>query len=505
MNDDNKQFLTRHADDLRKLHDIPDNRKFTDTQLIELTTQPKRAIRIAGKEGCDCSNLMKLVERIESRDFAALGDLIEPARLEIYGMIDGTSPTAKRTNGAPIDLDFARRAAAKSQAKRDEEAKRFKDRQQFQRVLDRYNIAWDAWSGTWENIALSRAGNLAGEAGKEDLAAALNGLVEVIRDRGFIDNLPIAVERFDPSYCDGTNDEEEAYAVKILLDALNAVAGGTDAGKVAEALLTIDPLPLLFRAESARRLLRIADHWPNHCEHCGRIQPPYSFDTNRCPDCSSTEGTLVALFNCIRRVDSDPSKQESSTDRLFPFWGGWRMQLQSAFPGANGDLAIMHKWIEYLTNTKGMQRHAWQFIKFADAVSIIPQAATTGVVEPEPEPDSPSTESVSVEANTKDVKPEKVCDIAADKLLPYLTAGRLHLKWIEKKRPKGDRLRWFLEEVEFEDGVPAWEKLRSTSRRTANRYGFNVDATQKWVKALENDIKRRRKAGILVPGTEDWD
>lgn len=506
MDDDNKEFLREHADALRTLHDIPNERKFNDTQLNELTTHPKRAIRIAGKEGCDCSNLTKLVEAIESRDFAALGKLIEPARLEVFGMIDGTSPVTKTTNGAaPIDLDFARLAAAKSQAKRDEEAKRFEKGQQFQRALDRYNIAWNAWSGTWVNIALSRAGMLAGEAGKEDLTAALNGLVEVIRDRGFIDNLPIAVERFDPSYCDGTNEEEEAYAVKILLDALNAVASGTDAGEVADALMAIDPLPLLCRAGSAQQLLRIVDQWPNHCEHCGRIQPPYSLDANRCPDCLSTEGTLVALFNHIRRVESDASKKESSTDRLFPFWCGWRMQLQTAFPGANGDLAIMHKWIEYLTNSKGMERHSWQFIKFPDAASMIPQPATMNAAEGEPESDAASVESASDKKKTRKVKPEKVSEIPADKLVPYLRAGRLHLKWIEAKRPSGEKLQWFLDESESMIDPPEWEKLRSTSRRTANRYGFKVDATKQWVKSLEKEVQQRRKAGIIVPGAEDWE
>ncbi|TWT69447.1 hypothetical protein [Crateriforma conspicua] len=505
MNDDNKQFLVRHADALRTLHDIPNDGKFTDAQLVELTTHPKRAIRIAGKEGCDCSNLTKLVEAIESRDFAALGELIEPARLEVYEMIDDTSPVTKTTNGAPIDLDFARRAAAKSQAKRDEEAKHFKNGQQFQGALDRYNIAWNAWSGTWENIALSRAGMLAGEAGKEDLAAALNGLVEVIRDRGFIDNLPIAVERFDPSYCDGTDDEEEAEAVKILLGLLNAVASGTDAGEVADALLAIEPLPLLFRAGSARRLLRIVDQWPNHCAHCGRIQRPKSFDSNRCPDCLSTEGTLFALFNHIHRVESDPSKEESSADRLFPFWCGWRMQLQTAFPGADGDLAIMRKWIEYLTNTKGMQRLAWQFIKFGDAANMIPQPATINAAEGEPEPDAPSVESASVGQKTKKVKPEKVSEIPADKLAQYLRAGRLHLKWIEAKKPSGEKLQWFLDESGSMLDVPDWEKLRSTSRRTANRFGFKVDATKQWVEALKKEVQQRRKAGIFVPGTENWE
>lgn len=349
-------------------------------------------------------------------------------------------------------------------------------------------------------------GRLNGEAGEVDLAAALDGLVEVIRDRGYIDNLPVAVERFDPSYCDGTDDEEEAYAVKILLQALNAVASGADAGEVATALLSLDPLPLLFRAGSIRRLLRIADHWPVHCENCGRVQPPYSFDCNRCPDCTSTDGTLVSLFNHIRRVDSDPSKLESSTDRLFPFWSGWREQLQAAFPGADGDMAIMHKWIEYLTNTKGMDRHAWQFVKFADAASSIPQPpgetkqVTTVSAETKLDDDGGGAEQLPTSK-----KHEKVSDIPADKLVPYLGGARLHLKWIEAKKPSGEKLQWFLDESESMIDPPEWEKLRSTSRRTANRYGFKVDATKQWVKSLENEITKRRKAGILIPGAEDWD
>lgn len=107
MNDDNKQFLTRHADALRKFHDIPDDGKFTNAQLVELTTHPRRAIKIAAKEQCDCSSLTKLVEAIESRDFAKLRELIEPARLEIYSIIDGTSPGTNKVNGTGMDLDFA--------------------------------------------------------------------------------------------------------------------------------------------------------------------------------------------------------------------------------------------------------------------------------------------------------------------------------------------------------------------------------------------------------------
>ena len=283
-------------------------------------------------------------------------------------------PHSAKVNGSGIDLDFARRAAAKSKAKRDEEQKRFDESQRYRRAVDRYNIAWDAWSGTWENIVLSRNGSLIGEAGEEDLAAALDGLVEVIRDRGYIDQLPLAAERFDPSYCDGTGNEEEANAVKIVLQALNTVASGTDAGEVAAALLSLDDdeLPRLCRAGSIRRLLRVADQWPVCCENCGVTQPPHSFEDNRCPDCASTVGTLVSLFKHIRRADTDPSKQVSSTDSLFLFWSGWREKLQAVFPGTDGDLALMHKWIEYLETTKEMERHAWQLIKFAEADALLP-------------------------------------------------------------------------------------------------------------------------------------
>ncbi len=168
------------------------------------------------------------------------------------------------------------------------ELKQFEDSQQFQRVLDRYNLAWDSWSGTWGNIAMIRYNNLNGESGEDDLATALSDLLAAIRDRGFTDNLPIAVERFDPSYCDGTVDKEEAYAVKFVLGMLNVIAGGTDATEVARAVLSVNPLRPLFRAESARHLLRIADQWPVHCESCECIQPPPSFGLSRCPECKAS-------------------------------------------------------------------------------------------------------------------------------------------------------------------------------------------------------------------------
>lgn len=185
------------------------------------------------------------------------------------------------------------------------------------------------------------------------------------------------------------------------------------------------------------------------------------------------------------------------------------MQLQNAFPGVDGDLAIMQKWIEYLTNTKGMERHAWQFIKFADAASIIPHTTTEAVTKDgakaEPEADTPAIKSDSVESNAKKAKPEKVSGIDADKLVQYLQAARLRLAWNEKGKPSGQQLEWWLEEIEYEDGKSAWGKLRGTDRRTASKYGYNVDRTKQWVKALENEIKRRQEAGILVPGAEDWD
>lgn len=375
MNDDNKQFLTRHAEALSDFHSIPDEGKFTDVQLVGLTTHPKRAVKIAEKEQCVCASLTKLVEAIENRDFAMVQDLIEPAQLEIYSIIDGTSLSTTKANGVGIDLDFARRTAAKWKANQDEIQKRFEESQQFQLSLDRYDFAWNAWSGTWKNIALSRNGSLIGEVGEGDLTASLNGLVEVIRDRGYIDNLPLAVERFDPSYCDGTDDEEEAHAVKILLQTLNAVASGTGAGEVAAALLSLDPLPPLFRAGSIRHLLRIADLWPNHCENCERIQPPKTFDCQRCLNCVDIEGKLGAIFRCIAMGDKINAKEKieaPTVDQLFPFWSDWRTKLQSAFPGANGDIALMNRWTNYMEKVKGIQPLSWQYIPFSDASKLLP-------------------------------------------------------------------------------------------------------------------------------------
>ncbi|EMI55837.1 hypothetical protein RSSM_02730 [Rhodopirellula sallentina SM41] len=114
-----------------------------------------------------------------------------------------------------------------------------------------------------------------------------------------------------------------------------------------------------------------------------------------------------------------------------------------------------------------------------------------------------STEPTKKDGNK--TKPKKVSGIKADKLVPYLQAARLRLAWNDAGKPSGQKLEWWLEENEYEDGKTAWGKLRGTDRRTANKYGYTVNQTKQWVKSLEDEIDRRLKAGILVPGTEDWD
>ncbi len=108
-------------------------------------------------------------------------------------------------------------------------------------------------------------------------------------------------------------------------------------------------------------------------------------------------------------------------------------------------------------------------------------------------------------AGAKSRKPAKIDDIRADKLVQYLTDGRLHLKWIKAKKPNGEKLQNFLDASESETDLEGWKKLRERTRRTANKYGYLVGETKQWIASLEKEIKKRLKLGIHVPGAEDRD
>ncbi|MEX1027561.1 MAG: hypothetical protein WD049_06075 [Candidatus Paceibacterota bacterium] len=184
-----------------------------------------------------------------------------------------------------MSLNYLQIAAEKAEARKEAERKQFEDSERCRHVFDVSQAAWNNWSQTWHNIALSRRGELLGESGEDELTDALERLVEAVRMTDAVDNLRIAADGFKPDYCDGTASEEEAYAVWVLVKNLQEIVTGKDAREVAQDLLSQDPLPPLFRADSARHLLRIADRWPVTCEHCGKINVPHRFGRDCCVEC----------------------------------------------------------------------------------------------------------------------------------------------------------------------------------------------------------------------------
>lgn len=94
---------------------------------------------------------------------------------------------------------------------------------------------------------------------------------------------------------------------------------------------------------------------------------------------------------------------------------------------------------------------------------------------------------------------KKLSELPVEKLTNYLEVARMRLRWNESKKPAGDKLRYWLEDNGYRQGVEDWSKLREKDRQRAHRHGFSVAQTSQWVSAIEREISRRKKAGILPP------
>jgi hypothetical protein len=202
-----------------------------------------------------------------------------------------------------VDIEFAQQAAEKAKAKKEADRRDSEAEYRLQQACAFSNAAWNAWPDAWNRAADARENQADTEPAINALAKVLKSLVEAIRVNDHVANLALAAERFDPSYCDGTDDEQDADAVKIVIQALQAVVSGSDSGVVAGQLLSLDPLPVLSRGNSARRLLRVANDWPLHCEGCNCIQPPDTFDSTFCGECHlrGESMQLVIMADSLKR------------------------------------------------------------------------------------------------------------------------------------------------------------------------------------------------------------
>ncbi len=122
-------------------------------------------------------------------------------------------------------------------------------------------------------------------------------------------------------------------------------------------------------------------------------------------------------------------------------------------------------------------------------------------------PDASTEAGAQAQAQAKQTKSKikSVSEIPADRLVPYLADAQLRLKWNEAKKPSGDQLKRFLDELDSYGTISEWEKLRNTDRSRAIRFGYNADEARQWVKSLKCEIDRRKNAGILVSGADYCD
>ena len=188
-----------------------------------------------------------------------------------------------------IDLGFARTAAANSAANEKRARQEFEQRQVTRSYFYLNQTVWSDWPRVWENIELHRQGKLEGDYDAAALPRVLDAILEATNGLGRSNNLRLAATLYDPAYCNGTEQQEEAEAVKIVLEILATIANGANTVTVVSQLLTLDPLPRLRQASFANQLVRIANLWPNHCDDCGCIQKPASFDKSLCCDCQSKQ------------------------------------------------------------------------------------------------------------------------------------------------------------------------------------------------------------------------
>ncbi len=137
-----------------------------------------------------------------------------------------------------------------------------------------------------------------------EIATALQRLVELIGQRDLLNNLIEAYRRFDPLYYHGSTSEQQANAVKIVLQLLVEIQKGVSPSQVAKELLELTPLPDLTGAKSAYVLIRVAMQWPILCRGCSRQTEPSSFDRPLCGECSKSR------LNDKQTKTADPKENE---------------------------------------------------------------------------------------------------------------------------------------------------------------------------------------------------
>ena len=208
-----------------------------------------------------------------------------------------------------------------------------------------------------------------------NLGDALNDLLVAIQRREQTAGLNSAAQRFDPSYCEDTEHEDDANAVRILIEMLVDISTGSAPVTVAQQLLSLDPLPPLSCANLARGLIRIGDHWPNHCQSCGCVQPPTTFDCDRCPNCRDITGRLGTLAQYLRRCHVGDGANCEEPDVLFPFWSDMRRALRAAYPGLRKDYSLFRHWTTVLENEHNLDAGTWQYIEFQQAMQMLPRPA----------------------------------------------------------------------------------------------------------------------------------
>lgn len=202
--------------------------------------------------------------------------------------IETVAPSSQKSG---IDWGFARTVAAKGEILRSEAEQQFYEQQKQTALFHKYASAWDHWQATWENCRLHLDGKLIDKAydPQAEIALALQSLVELIGQRDLMINLIEAYRRFDPLYYQGSTSEQQANAVKIVLQLLVEIQKGVLPEQVAKELLGLLPLPDLTGAKSAYVLIRVAMQWPILCRVCGRQTEPNSFDRPICGECSKSQ------------------------------------------------------------------------------------------------------------------------------------------------------------------------------------------------------------------------
>ncbi|QDV44985.1 hypothetical protein Enr13x_48580 [Stieleria neptunia] len=96
--------------------------------------------------------------------------------------------------------------------------------------------------------------------------------------------------------------------------------------------------------------------------------------------------------------------------------------------------------------------------------------------------------------------PAPITDIKRWDLPRYIRDARLYAKWREGGKGKtGDRLRWFLDDIDYSGTEREWEKLRSTERQRLKKFGFSDRTHNDWVRKLL-EYAKKLEVDIDAPG-----